>query len=125
MAILHVCLNVADADRAVDWYTENLGFEESWGFETESGETVNRYVADDNGVELQLSDTEGETPSEDGDRWDHLAVSVDDVDAAVEAIDHHGIQQEPSDQPAAGARTAFIEDPDGHVIELIEPLNGE
>jgi lactoylglutathione lyase len=30
--------------------------------------------------------------------------------------------QEPGDQPAAGARTAFIEDPDGHVVELVQPL---
>jgi lactoylglutathione lyase len=31
--------------------------------------------------------------------------------------------KEPGDQPAAGARTAFVEDPDGHVVELIEPLD--
>jgi lactoylglutathione lyase len=122
MVILHTCLNVSDVERSVEWYTENLEFEESWGFETEDGETVNRYVADDNGVELQLSDTEGQTPSEDGDRWDHLAVEVDDVDAAFEAIDHHGVRKEPADQPAAGARTAFVLDPDGHAVELIEPL---
>lgn len=122
MDILHTCLNVADADRSVEWYTENLDFEESWGFETPDGETVNRYVADENGVELQLSDTDGENPSAEGDLWDHLAVKVEDVDAAFEEIDHHGVVEEPGDQPAAGARTAFVEDPDGHVIELIEPL---
>lgn len=122
MVILHTCLNVSDVDRSIEWYTENLDFEESWGFETPDGETVNRYVADDNGVELQLSDTEGQTPSEAGDLWDHLAVKVDDVDAAFEEIDDHGVIKEPGDQPAAGARTAFVRDPDGHAIELIEPL---
>lgn len=122
MGILHTCLNVADADRSVEWYTENLGFEESWGFETPDGETVNRYVTDEDGVELQLSDTDGHEPADTGDLWDHLAVKVDDVDAAFEAIDHHGVVKEPGDQPEAGARTAFVEDPDGHVVELIEPL---
>jgi lactoylglutathione lyase len=122
MVVLHTCLNVSDVERSVDWYTSNLAFEESWGFETPDGETVNRYVADDNGVELQLSDTEGHTPSEAGDLWDHLAVKVDDIDAAFEEIDNHGVVSEPADQPAAGARTAFLKDPDGHVIELIEPL---
>jgi lactoylglutathione lyase len=122
MAILHTCLNVADAEASVEWYTENLAFEESWGFETEDGETTNRYVADENGVELQLSETEGVEPGEAGDLWDHLAVGVDDVDAAFEAIDDHGVVKEPGDQPAAGARTAFLKDPDGHVVELIEPL---
>lgn len=121
MEFLHVCLNVADGDRAVEWYTDQLGFEETWSFETADGETVNRYVADENGVELQLSDTDGETDVDPGTAWDHFAVSVDDVDEAFERIDNHGVVQEPAEQPAAGVRTAFIEDPDGHVVELIGP----
>ncbi|AUX10088.1 lactoylglutathione lyase [Halalkaliarchaeum desulfuricum] len=52
----------------------------------------------------------------------HIAVKVDDVDAAFGRIDHHGIIKEPGYQPTAGARTAFLEDPDGSVVELIEPL---
>lgn len=122
MEILHTCLNVADADRAADWYVEQLDFQRSWEFVTEDGSTRNVYVADDNGVEFQLSDTEGVEPNEDGDRYDHVAVKVADVDAAFERIDHHGVVKEPGDQPAAGARTAFVEDPDGHAVELIEPL---
>ncbi|MDR9430554.1 MAG: VOC family protein [Natronomonas sp.] len=123
MVILHTCLNVTDVEQSVEWYVENLGFEESWGFETEDGETVNRYVADENGMEIQLSETTGETPAEDGDLWDHLAVKVDDVDTAFADIDNHGVRQEPTDQPIADARTAFIEDPDGHVVELVESLD--
>lgn len=122
MELLHTCLNVADADRAVAWYVEELGFEFSWEFETADGATRNRYVADPAGVELQLSETTGVTPASHGDTWDHLAVKVPDVDAAVEEIDHHGLEQAPADQPAAGARTAFVRDPDGHVVELIEPI---
>ncbi len=122
MEILHTCLNVADADRAADWYVEQLGFERSWEFTTADGDTRNVYVSDDAGVEFQLSDTDGEEPSSDGDRYDHVAVGVDDVDAAFEAIDHHGVVKEPGDQPEAGARTAFVKDPDGHAVELIEPL---
>lgn len=119
MNLLHVCLNVENVEESIRFYTEQLDFEESWSFE--SGDTVNRYVVADNGAELQLSDTEGED-IEVGSAWDHLAVSVEDVDAAFERIDHYGVIQEPKNQPAAGARTAFVEDPDGHVVELIEPL---
>jgi lactoylglutathione lyase len=122
MEILHTCLNVADADRSVEWYTAQLGFEESWGFDADDGETTNRYVSDDRGVEIQLSDTDGDTAFEQGTAWDHIAIGVEDVDAAVERIDHFGLVKPPGDQPAAGARTAFVEDPDGHVVELIEPL---
>ncbi|ELZ40600.1 glyoxalase/bleomycin resistance protein/dioxygenase [Halorubrum californiense DSM 19288] len=122
MEILHTCLNVADADRAADWYVDELGFERSWEFTTAGGDARNVYVADENGVEFQLSDAEGETPSADGDRYDHVAVGVDDVDAAFDEIDHHGVVEPPTDHPEAGARVAFVEDPDGHVVEVIEPL---
>ena len=121
MDVIHVCLNVSDADEIAQWYKDELGFEDSWEFTTGDGETRNVYVADGNGFELQLSDTGGEDDFENGTAWDHLAVKVDDVDAAFEEIDNHGVVKEPGDQPAAGARTAFIEDPDGHVVELVEP----
>lgn len=123
MELLHTCLNVADGERAVAFYTEQLGFEETWSFTTADGRTTNRYVAADNGVELQLSDTDGESPSEAGTLWDHVAVAVEDVDEAFDRIDHHGVVKEPGDQPEAGARTAFVRDPDGHVVELIQPLD--
>ena len=122
MDALHVCLNVSDADELAQWYKDNLGFEDSWEFTSEDGQTRNVYVADGNGFELQLSDTEGNEEFDDGTAWDHFAVHVQDVDAAFEEIDDHGVVKEPADQPAAGARTAFVEDPDGHVVELIEPL---
>ncbi|WP_336327950.1 VOC family protein [Halovenus sp. HT40] len=122
MDALHVCLNVSDADELAQWYKDNLGFEDSWEFTSEDGQTRNVYVADGNDFELQLSDTEGNEEFENGTAWDHFAVHVQDVDAAFEEIDDHGVVKEPADQPAAGARTAFIEDPDGHVVELIEPL---
>jgi lactoylglutathione lyase len=122
MDLLHLCLNVSDADRAADWYVEQFDFERSWEFTTEDGSTRNVYVAADNGVEIQLAETEGETSLESGTAWDHVAVSTEDVDHAFESIDHFGVVKEPGDQPAAGARTAFVKDPDGHHVELVQPL---
>jgi lactoylglutathione lyase len=116
---IHVCLNVSDADRLADWYADNLGFERAWEFTADG--TRNVYVTDGD-FELQLSDTEGEDGFDPGAAWDHFAVAVDSVDEAFAAIDHHGVVQAPADQPAAGARTAFLKDPDGHVVELVEPL---
>ena len=127
MHIAHTCLNVADAAAAVEWYEENLGFEEtwSWTWETEEGQVENRYVADENGMELQLRSVEGSTPGDVGDRWDHLGLIVDDVDAAAARIDHAGFVMEPQDNPDSGARIAFLETPHGHVLELLSPFDGE
>jgi len=122
MDIIHVCMNVSDADDIADWYVENLDFERTWEFTTPDGETRNVYVAGGNGVEIQLSDTDGEDDPEGGDAWDHLAVSVEDTDAAFDRIDNHGVVQAPADNLEAGARTAFVEDPDGHVVELVGPI---
>jgi lactoylglutathione lyase len=121
MAFLHTCLNVADAGESIAFF-EQLGFEESWSFTTDDGRTENRYVADENGVEIQLSETEGETTFEAGDAWDHLAVSVDDLEETLAEMTHYGVVKEPTFVEAANARVAFVEDPDGHVVELIEPL---
>jgi lactoylglutathione lyase len=119
MDLIHVCLNVGDLDESTAFY-EQFGFDESWSFA--DGGTENRYLAADNGVEIQLSRTEGETEFEAGTAWDHLALGVEDVDATFERIDHYGVVGEPGPNRAAGSYTAFVEDPDGHVVELVEPL---
>ncbi|PSQ25827.1 lactoylglutathione lyase [Halobacteriales archaeon QS_9_68_17] len=121
MELIHININVADADETIEFY-EQFGFEESWEFETPDGETENRYIADENGTELQLSDTDGEGDFDQGTAWDHLAIGVGDVDEVFEGIDHYGVVKEPGDQPEAGARTAFVRDPDGRTVELVEPL---
>ncbi|MFC6835434.1 VOC family protein [Halomarina ordinaria] len=122
MDLIHVRLHVADADESADWYVEQLGFERSWEFTTEDGSARHVYVADGNGFELQLTDAEGEDVVAEADQFDHVALGVDDVDAAFEEIENHGVVKEPGDQPEAGARTAFLNDPDGHVVELVQPL---
>ncbi|MDR9411250.1 MAG: VOC family protein [Haloquadratum sp.] len=122
MQIIHTNLHVTDLDTTIAFYTEQLGLSESWGFDSPDGTTRHRYVADEAGVEIQLTKVDGEEELTVGTAWDHLALRVDDVDAAFAAIENHGVVKEPGDQPEAGVRTAFILDPDGHKIELVGPL---
>jgi lactoylglutathione lyase len=121
MDAIHVRLFVADADASADWYVEQLGFERSWEFE--AGDQRHVYVADGDGFELQLTESDGEEAIAEARTVDHLALGVDDVDAAFEEIENHGVVKEPGDQPEAGSRTAFLEDPDGNVVELVQPLD--
>jgi len=120
MDLIHVRLNVADADESAQWYVDELGFERSWEFSSDGTRHV--YVADGNGFEIQLTDPEDVDDVSEAAQVDHLALGVDDCDAAFDEIENHGVVKQPGDQPAAGARTAFIEDPDGHVVELVQPL---
>lgn len=122
--IAHVCLNVPDAEHAVEWYTTNFEFEDalSWSWETEEGPTVNRYVRDGNGTTIQFREAERQTTFDRGEAYDHLGIRVDDLDEAFERVDHDGVVLPPQDNPASGARIAFVEDPFGNVIELFSPF---
>jgi lactoylglutathione lyase len=122
--IAHVCLNVANADEAVEWYTENFDLEDalSWSGETDQGHTVNRYVSDGNGTMIQFREAEKATEFGHGPGYDHLGIRVGDLDGAFERVDHAGVVREPQDNPSSNARFAFIKDPFGNVIELFSPF---
>ena len=122
MSFLHTCLNVADAERSVAFY-EQFGFEESLSFETDDG-IRNVFVADDEGVEIQLRDVPGEDVDA-GGAFHHLAVGVDDVDGTLERIDHHGLERGPENVEDLGVRIAFVGDPDGGLVEIIESLSAD
>ena len=68
---------------------------------------------------LQLSPVDG--PVEPGD-FNHVALEVEDVDATVADLDDALVGQGPETIPEFGLRVAFVEDPDGYGIELIEEL---
>jgi lactoylglutathione lyase len=54
--------------------------------------------------------------------FDHLAVQVEDLAATLEALERNGLRPGPLESPAgeAGPRTAFLDDPDGYRIELVQ-----
>jgi catechol 2,3-dioxygenase-like lactoylglutathione lyase family enzyme len=61
-----------------------------------------------------------------GGGWDHLALEVEDIDAAYAELSAAGIpfHVPPEDFPeeAPSVRIAFFKDPDGNVLELVQPL---
>lgn len=123
MEIIHTCMNVSDGDWIANWYVEELGFEEAWEFTTPDQETRNIYLADEEGHELQLSDSIEVSPDEPGTAWDHIAIEVANVDETFETVDNHGVVQEPTNYDSIDVRVAFIRDPDGRVVELVEEMN--
>ncbi|MGI8793941.1 MAG: VOC family protein [Acidimicrobiales bacterium] len=108
----HVSLNVANVAEATAFYVDVLGFSlrsdrPDFGF---AGAWL------DIGPQ-QLHLIEGQTPSANGQ---HFAVSVDDLDAAVDELRAQGLKvSDPS--PVGTGRQAFLTDPAGNAIELNQP----
>lgn len=120
MELAHVALCVADLDRAMAFYGE-LGFEESHRFTLNGVENV--YIgADDSDGALQLRyDPDRTTPiAPSRADHDHIAFTVDDVNATFEAAIEAGgtAVLEPTEIDPAGAYAAFVEDPDGYTVEF-------
>lgn len=121
MEVLHSALWVSDLERTLEFYVDTLGLEKTHEFTSGDGAT-NVYVAGEHGTEIQFKhDPDRDTPSADG--FDHIALTVDDTDAEVERLVEGGactLRRGPLTSDAVDARIAFIEDPEGYGIELIE-----
>jgi len=124
MDLEHPCLCVSDLDRAAEFY-EALGFEHTHSF-TLNGEE-NYYVGHPDGRgEIQLRYDPDRTTPIAPNRADvnHIAFSVDDVDAVFEtAIEAGGSEvMAPTEVPEAGAYVTFVADPDGYTLEFFQHL---
>lgn len=123
MALRHTALQVEDVEGSVEFYEDRLGYEVLRSFEADDG-TRNVFVGspdptlDDDSV-VQLVEAEG--PVETGD-FEHVAVTVDDVDATVETLDDERITGGPTTMDEFDLRVAFVEAPEGWGIELVEEL---
>ncbi|MDQ2052212.1 VOC family protein [Natronolimnohabitans sp. A-GB9] len=124
MDVIHSAIWVSDIDETLSFYVDVLGLEKTREFESGDG-AKNVYVAGDSEIELQFKyHPDRELPEPSG--FDHVAVSVDDTDAELERIVEETdcpIRRGPLTSDGANARVAFIEDPDGYGIELVEEFD--
>jgi lactoylglutathione lyase len=123
MDVIHTALWVSDLEDARSFFVDGLGLSENWSFELDGVENV--YVGGEHG-ELQLRHApDRAVPAGDRERLDHVAVSVEDADAKAEALAERAdtdLLQGPLTMDAPNARVAFLEGPDGYVVELVEDL---
>ena len=123
MDVIHHAIWVSDLDRILEFYVDELGLEKTNEFESGDGAT-NVYVAGEGDVEIQFKHEDGRTVDQREDGvFDHVAIAVDDTDAEVERLCEEGsatLERGPLDSEGANARVAFISDPEGNGIELVE-----
>lgn len=123
---LHTMLRVFDLDKSISFY-KMLGLHEVRRKDVPEGKYTLVYMAyqgnDKGGAELELTYNWGsETPYNVGTGFGHLAFGVDDVTQLVEKIRQSGgkITREPGPVKFGKTFIAFVEDPDGYKIELIQ-----
>lgn len=131
MGVIHTAIWVSDLEATKAFYMDGLGFEHQLDFEwpADGDDSVyNLYVGHDNGAEIQFRYDPERTEAIEPTGIDHIALGVDDVDAEFDRIvDETGcpVVSEPATVDPAGTRVAFLEDPDGYVVELVEDLGDQ
>ena len=125
MRMLHTMIRVGDLDRSISFYTEVLGMKLLRRKDYPGGKFTLAFVgygdeADHTVLELTHN---WDTGSYDlGTGYGHIALAVEDAAAACDAIRDKGgnVVREAGPMKHGGSVIAFVEDPDGYKIELIE-----
>lgn len=125
MRLLHTMLRVGDLQRAIDFYTKVLGMRllrTSDNPEYKYSLAFVGYTEESEGAVIELTYNWGVESYDLGTAFGHIALGVDDVAGACECIRQAGGKVTREAGPVKGGTTviAFVEDPDGYKIELIE-----
>jgi lactoylglutathione lyase len=125
MRILHTMLRVTNIDTSITFYTEVMGMKLLRKNDYPSGRFTLAFVGfqpESEGAVIELThnwDTHAYTL---GDAFGHIAIQVDDAYAACASVKQRGGLVTREAGPMKGGTTviAFVQDPDGYKIELIE-----
>jgi lactoylglutathione lyase len=120
---LHTCYRIGDIDSSVAFY-EKLGFSET-GRMPIGDEAINVFMNLPGGDPiLELTYNHGVSEYDLGTGYNHIALAVTDLDGTLAELAAAGIEPEkPPYRPGGrttGSRIAFVRDPDGYRIELVE-----
>jgi lactoylglutathione lyase len=125
MRLLHTMLRVGDLQRSIDFYTQVMGMKllrRSENPEYKYSLAFLGYGSNPEHAEIELTYNHGVSSYEMGTAYGHLAIGVADAHAACEKIRAGGGNVTREAGPVKGGSTviAFVTDPDGYKIELIE-----
>jgi lactoylglutathione lyase len=125
MRLLHTMLRVGDLRRAIDFYTRVLGMKLLRTTERPEQKYSLAFVgygSNPDHAEIELTYNHGVDHYELGTAYGHIALGVDDAYATCEKIRAAGgkITREPGPVQGGATVIAFVIDPDGYKIELIQ-----
>ena len=118
-------LRVGDLDRSINFYCDVLGMKLLRRKDYPSGEFTLAFVGygeESDHTVLELTYNWGKETYELGDAYGHIALGVEDIYAACDTIRSQGgqISREPGPMKHGTTVIAFVEDPDGYKVELIQ-----
>ena len=127
MQLLHTMLRVGDLQRSIDFYTKTIGMDLLRTTERPEQKYTLAFVAFNGGnrngeAELELTYNHGTSEYDLGTAYGHIALGVESVAETCERIRAAGgnVTREPGPVKGGSTVIAFVEDPDGYKVELIE-----
>lgn len=125
MRILHTMIRVADLDASKRFYCDALGMKVLREKEYPEGKFTLCFVGYEDEAKsavLELTYNWGKTDYTLGDAFGHVAIGTSDIKAACERVRGLGyrVTREPGPMKHGTTVIAFVEDPTGYKIELIE-----
>jgi len=127
MVFVHVSIRTSNMERSIKFYESYFGLKLVTRKEISATNAEIAFLEDEGtNFKLELTWYKSQEKFEQAEYenrvFDHLAFTVDDMDSIIERMRFTGITitDEPFVLGATGSRIAFIEDPDGVLVELIE-----
>ncbi len=125
MRILHTMIRVGDLEQSIQFYTEVLGMRLLRRNDYPDGQFTLAFVGYGDESEqavIELTYNWGEEKYDLGNGFGHIAIGVSDIYATCAEIKKHGgkVTREPGPMKHGSTVIAFVEDPDGYKLELIE-----
>lgn len=123
---IHTCYRIVDPEKSIHFYVDKMGLKKvgEMNFDT----ATNYFFAVEEDAEepmLELTHNHGQTePYDLGDGYSHVAFTVDDLGGTVAKLEEDGVEVtlQPKTMTVEGHdyKIAFVLDPDGYKIELVE-----
>lgn len=125
MRLLHTMLRVGNLERSLDFYCNILGMKLLRRKDYPGGEFTLAFVGygdESDHTVLELTHNWGTDHYDLGTGYGHIALGVDDIFATCEQIKAQGgkVTREPGPMKHGSTVIAFVEDPDGYKVELIQ-----
>lgn len=125
MRLLHTMLRVGNLDESLQFYCNVLGMTLLRRKDYPGGEFTLAFVGYGDEADhtvLELTYNWGKEKYDLGDAYGHIAIGVDDIYATCNAIRDQGgqIVREPGPMKHGSTVIAFVQDPDGYKVELIQ-----